>query len=121
MIRTKKKLRFFFIRKNFEFQEIFKLGNRFNFQEACIFFNKKTNHRFLRFGIVVSKKIKKKVTKNLIKRQVKMILRNFIKNNIQFLNQNIDLVILIKKNFLKNSFSLNEKILLQKIKKLITK
>jgi len=120
MNQIKKKLKFFFIKKNYQFQEVFKAKKKYNFSEAAIFFNQNVNNKTLRFGIVVSKKIKKKVTRNLVKRQVRVILRVFINENVLLLNKPLDVIILIKTNFLNNKFAFNKKILLQKIKKIVT-
>ena len=120
MNQIKKKLKFFFIKKNYQFQEVFKAKKKYNFSEAAIFFNQNVNNKTLRFGIVVSKKIKKKVTRNLVKRQVRVILRVFINENVLLLNKPLNVIILIKTDFLNNKFAFNKKILLQKIKKIIT-
>ena len=71
------------IKKNYQFQYVFKKGKRFN----SLYFNlivAPQNKNYPKFGIVVSKKIGKAFFRNKKRRQIKEILRqniDCIKNN----------------------------------------
>lgn len=65
------------LKKNYEFQYVFKKGKRF----SCLHFNlivAQAKKNFPKIGIVISKKIGKAVVRNKKRRQIKEILRKFI-------------------------------------------
>ena len=67
------------LKKNYQFQYVFKKGKRFN----SLYFNlvvASCNKNYSKFGIVVSKKIGKAVFRNKKRRQIKEILRHIVEN-----------------------------------------
>lgn len=59
------------IKKNKEFQEIFKTGKSFANRELVIYYRKKTKQKHIRVGISVGKKLGNAVTRNRIKRYIR--------------------------------------------------
>lgn len=59
------------IKKNKEFQEIFKRGKSFANRELVIYYRKKTKQKHIRVGISVGKKLGNAVTRNRIKRYIR--------------------------------------------------
>jgi len=59
------------IKKNKEFQEIFKTGKSIANRELVIYYRKKTDQKHFRVGISVGKKIGNAVTRNRIKRYIR--------------------------------------------------
>ncbi|WP_342252752.1 ribonuclease P protein component [Spiroplasma endosymbiont of Amphibalanus improvisus] len=108
----------FRIKKNHEFQKIIfhkKIINTYNF----VFYSKKNDLNFPRFGISVSKKLGNAAVRNKIKRQLRMFLINLSKE-INFNNKkSIDIIIIVKKKFLLNNFEENQKVFNKIIKQII--
>ena len=85
------------LKKNGEFQNIYNLGNKCFGNYSLIFFNKnKLNES--RFGFVASKKTGKAFCRNRIKR----LFREYIRLNIDKINDNYDIIIVAKKKFGEN-------------------
>lgn len=59
------------IKKNEEFQEIFKTGKSFANRELVIYYKEKRNQEHFRVGISVGKKLGNAVTRNRIKRCIR--------------------------------------------------
>jgi len=59
------------IKKNKEFQEIFKIGKSFANRELVIYYREKKNQEHFRVGISVGKKLGNAVTRNRIKRYIR--------------------------------------------------
>ncbi|WLD93393.1 ribonuclease P protein component [Alkalihalobacillus sp. AL-G] len=61
------------IKKNKEFQEVFRNGESFANRQFVIYYLEKPGQDFYRFGLSVSKKIGNAVTRNRIKRYVREV------------------------------------------------
>ena len=98
------------IKKNLDFARIIKENNSYKTSPYIIYIER-TNEIRYHFGISVSKKIGNAVTRNKIKRQIKSIIdKKDYKNNF-------NCIIIVRKNFLNNSFTLNEKLLFEVFEK----
>ena len=98
------------IKKNQEFARIIKNNNSFK-NSSYIIYIERNNEKIHHFGISVSKKLGNAVTRNKIKRQIKSIIdKKGYKNNF-------NCIIIVRKNFLNNSFILNEKLLFEVFEK----
>ena len=94
------------VKKNEEFARIIKSINPYKTSPYIIYIER-NNSNIYHFGISVSKKIGNAVIRNKTKRQIKSIIdKKDYKNNF-------NCIIIVRKNFLNNSFSENEKILLE--------
>lgn len=86
----KKKFR---IKKNKEFQFVFKQGKSFANRQFIIYFMKKPEQSVFRIGLSVSKKVGNSVTRNRIKRYIR---QSFFEMKDQIQNKN-DYVIIARK------------------------
>ena len=98
------------IKKNEEFARIIKTNNSYKTSSYIIYIERR-NQKLYQFGISVSKKVGNAVTRNKTKRQIKSIID---KNDYK---KDFNCIIIVRKNFLNNSFSENEKILLEVFEK----
>lgn len=96
------------LRKNREFQVIYRRGKNFWNKDFTIFI-RVTNKKRVKFGISITKKFGKANKRNLIKRRVKEIIRL----NIESLGLGYEMVILPKKSTLDLSYTELEKSLLK--------
>jgi len=98
------------VKKNEDFARIIKENNSYNLKQFIIFVDNNYSGVY-QFGISVSKKIGNAVTRNKIKRQIKNIIdKKDYKNDFKC-------IIIIRKNFLLNTFSQNESDLINVFKK----
>lgn len=96
------------LRKNREFQVVYRRGRNFWNQEFTIFI-RPANKKRVRFGVSITKKFGKANKRNLVKRRIKEIVRL----NIDDLGLGYEMVILPKKNTLEISYTELEKSLLK--------
>ena len=89
------------IRKNKDFKEIISKHHQIKSNEFTIYTNK-NDLDHTRIGISVSSKIGNAVTRNKIKRQIKAILKDLMK-----LDKNVDIVIIVREGYKKNTFKQN--------------
>ena len=85
MIDLKKAYR---IKKNSEFQQIFKTGKSFANRELVIYYKRKEDQEHFRIGISVGKKIGNAVTRNRVKRCVReafIQLEPSVKNDVDII------------------------------------
>ena len=100
------------IRKNEEFKRIIALKKSFASHEYIIYYDDRLlDHA--RFGISVSKKLGKAHIRNKIKRQLRMMITSLI----DFGNCNFDVIVIVRKEYLNNSFEDNKKSLAKALKK----
>jgi ribonuclease P protein component len=89
------------LRRNKDFDQVFKTGRSFYCQFFLIKFLE-NNLPKSRVGIIIGKKVSKKaVVRNKIKRQLREIFRNKFEKNIQ---KNYDVVIIVSKNIVDKDF-----------------
>lgn len=93
------------IKKNQDFSRIIKKNKSYKTKQYIIYIERVNQDKY-HFGISISKKIGNAVTRNKIKRQIKNII-----DKKQYKN-NFNCIIIVRKEFLKNEFINNEKILL---------
>ena len=98
------------VKKNEEFARIIK-NNKSYKTAPYIIYIERSNQKLYHFGISVSKKIGNAVIRNRTKRQIKNIIDK------KDYKKNFNCIIIVRKNFLNNSFSENEKILLEVFEK----
>lgn len=96
------------LRKNREFQVVYRRGKNFWNKEFTIFI-RPTKRKNVKFGISMTKKFGKANKRNLIKRRIKEIIRL----NIDNLQLGYEMVILPKQNTIKISYTELEKSLLK--------
>lgn len=97
MIKLKKAYR---IKKNEEFQTIFKTGKSFANRELVIYYKRNDYQEHFRIGISVGKKIGNAVTRNRIKRYIRESF-NQLKDEIK---PNVDIVIIARNRTVDMSF-----------------
>lgn len=81
------------LKKNEEFQKVFKKGNSFANRQLVIYYLKREGQPHYRVGLSVSKKVGKAVTRNQIKRYIRQA---FLELDEQVLSS-YDLVIIARK------------------------
>lgn len=86
------------VKKSEEFTKIIK-NKKFFASPSIVLYTKRRSEDHARVGITVKKKIGNAVIRNKVKRQVRMMV-----DEIYDFNENFDTIILIKENFIKNSF-----------------
>lgn len=103
------------VRKNHDFQRIIKKNKLIRTESYFIYydFNKMNNSRF---GISVSKKLGNAVFRNKIKRQMRNICHLITDKSHPF-----DLIVIIRKNYLSNTFQENKEILIKSVEKIFKK
>lgn len=99
------------LKNNRDFNRIIKKEKPFKYKGYMVYLEKNTND-YYKFGISVSKKLTNAVGRNKIKRQVREIIS---KNSYE---NNFNCIIIIRRSYLENDFSNNEKDLLFILKKL---
>lgn len=102
----------FFIKKHEEFSNIIKNG-KFIKNDGFILYYLPSLDEKMYFGIAVSKKIGNAVTRNKVKR----IMRMMIHNNQKSFKNGYKYIIMMRKDFLKNSYIFNENELIKSIGK----
>ena len=90
------------IKKNEEFQSIIRKKQSVANRCFVVYFKKNTEH--LRVGISVSKKLGNAVVRNKVKRQVRMMAQEVFDKD-----QKTDLIIIVRNQFLTNSYENNLK------------
>lgn len=90
------------IKKNWEFQEIIHKKQSCSNRYFIIYYKENDSH--LRIGISVSKKLGNAVVRNKIKRQVRMMAQDVFDRK-----EKIDFIIIVRNNFLRNSYEDNLK------------
>lgn len=100
------------LRKNHEFQEII-LENKSVVNDYLVVYYSPNDLDRLRVGISISKKFINAVGRNKIKRQVRNIL-----DNINYFSKPFDLVMILRKPFLKITFLEKEKIIKDTLKRI---
>lgn len=100
------------VRKNEEFQKI--IHKKHSVANNCfvIYFEHK-NENEARAGISVSKKLGNAVVRNKLKRQIRMMLQE----TIDFTTYPYDLIVILRQNFLKNTYDVNKNMLEKALKK----
>lgn len=102
----------FRVRKNKDFKLIIKKHKIVRNQISTIYYSQNDLNHY-RVGISVSKKVGIAVIRNKIRRQIKAIL-----NQIK-IEKNIDIIIVVKPEFLKNNYLSNKAILLESLAKIV--
>lgn len=99
------------VKKNEDFNRIIKNNKPFKSNNYIVYIEKNTNDIY-HFGISISKKIINSVGRNKIKRQIREIISSKVYQN------NFNCIIIVKRDFLKNSFNYNKEELIEIFKKL---
>ncbi len=90
------------IKKNEEFQSI--IRKKQSVANRCFVVYYRKNNEHLRIGISVSKKLGNAVVRNKVKRQVRMMAQEVFDKD-----RKNDLIIIVRNQFLKNSYEDNQK------------
>lgn len=91
------------LKRNEDFETIIKKRNNFVSKNFIIYI-RKNELSHLRVGISVSKKLGNAVSRNKIKRQIRMMVQNVF----QF-DQKYDMIVIVRKDYLKSSYNENKK------------
>ncbi|AXK51821.1 ribonuclease P protein component [Spiroplasma alleghenense] len=97
------------VKSNHEFQKIIGKKRFIKNNLFVVYFNKKEDD-FLRYGISVGKKLGNAVLRNRAKRQVRMMMRT---NLNALCNLKVDLIIMVRKDFIDNPYENSCKSLLK--------
>lgn len=98
--------------KNYQFEKLIVNGKYVTNQDFFIYYFYRNDGKSIRIGISVPKKrVNKASDRNKIKRQIKHMLSDVTKD------RSIDMVIMVKKNYLNNNFETNKTSLLNLLKK----
>jgi ribonuclease P protein component len=81
------------LRKNEEFQEVFKRGQSYANRQFVLYLLKKKNQSDFRLGLSVSKKIGNAVTRNKVKRYIKEVITLLEKE----INDSYDYIVIARK------------------------
>ena len=102
------------IKKNFEFQEIIGLQQKV-MNSSFVICSRPADQAYLRYGISVGKKLAKAHQRNRVKRQIRVIMYDFLKKEEI---PHKDIIVMVRPNYLKNSFQVNQQLLTQLLHKL---
>lgn len=97
--------------KNYDFKNVLDFRKSVASKEFVVY-KKNNDLGKSRIGISVSSKIGNSVIRHKVKRQIS----NIIRKNFN-LSNNIDIVVIVRKNYLNNDFGKNEKILVDLLNK----
>ena len=100
------------LRKNYEFQKTISENKSF-FNDYLVIYYLPNDFNRLRVGISISKKFVNAVSRNKLKRQVRSIL-----DNINYFSKPFDLVIILRKPFLKITFLEKKKMIKEMLKRI---
>lgn len=100
------------VKKHEEFQEIIRSKNIEKNNAYFVYF-RKSNNEYPRIGISVSKKLGNAVIRNKIKRQVRHIMHESLDKN-----KSVDLIIIVRANYQKNTFLENQQLMGELLKKI---
>lgn len=99
------------IKKSQEFQRIIALANYVAYPSFVIYYDNKQED-MNRVGISVGKKLGNAVVRNTIKRQVRMLLME-----TGALSMDLDMIVIVRKGYLKNNYQYHKKCLETMLKK----
>ena len=94
----------FHIKNNYEFQEIINKGKRVVTKNYILYYDQAKMVRNDRVGISASKKLGNAVERNKIRRQVRMMV-----DEISDFNRGVDIIIIVRNNYLSCSYEDNKK------------
>ncbi|MGL5268617.1 MAG: ribonuclease P protein component [Spiroplasma sp.] len=102
--------------KNYQFERVLKNGKYINNREFFIYYFYRHDTKPIRIGISIPKKrVSKAFIRNKIKRQIKHMLNDVTKE------WSIDIIIMVKKNYLDNDYNTNKLSLLSLLNKVLMK
>lgn len=88
------------IKKNQEFQEIFRTGKSFANRELVIYYREKKGQERARIGISVGKRLGNAVLRNRIKRYIRESF-NYLKHNLK---EEYDIIIIVRKQAIHKTY-----------------
>lgn len=102
--------------KNYQFEKVLKNGKYLSNREFFVYYFYRNDSETIRIGISIPKKrINKAFIRNKIKRQIKHMIVDINKN------KSIDMIIMVKKNYLGNEYNTNKVSLLSLLNKVLMK
>lgn len=102
--------------KNYQFEQLLKNGKYISNREFFVYYLYRNDTEDIRIGISIPKKrINKAVMRNKVKRQINHMLIEIDKK------KSIDVIIMVKKNYLGNEYSVNKISLLRLLSKVLMK